>query len=194
MIRIFDVCFSLLGLIILSPLFLLVGVLNKVVAPGPVLFKQVRVGLNGKEFVLLKFRSMYVNADKQGLLITTSGKDPRITPFGYYLRKYKIDELPQLWNVLVGDMSIVGPRPEVQKYVELYTTEQRAVLQVRPGITDTASLVFRDENEILERQTNPERYYIDVLMPQKIQLNMQFIRERTLRNYFSIIFRTLRSI
>lgn len=194
MTRLLDLIFSLMGLIILSPLFLIIAIVNMLLAPGPVFYVQTRIGRNGKEFRMFKFRSMYVDADKRGLLITTSERDPRITPIGFFLRKYKLDELPQLWNVLIGDMSIVGPRPEVKKYVDLYTPEQRQVLNVRPGITDTASLIFRNENEILSQQPNPEQYYIEVIMPEKIRLNQSFIANPTLTNYLKIIINTIRKI
>ena len=157
------------------------------------LYKQKRIGKDEKEFLLLKFRSMYLDADKRGLL-TVGGRDPRITPAGYYLRKYKLDELPQLWNVLKGDMSIVGPRPEVKKYVDLYNAEQRKILRVRPGITDMASIEYRDENELLSMQAYPEEYYIDHIMPAKIKLNNVFIEAPTIGNYFKIIFKTVKSI
>jgi lipopolysaccharide/colanic/teichoic acid biosynthesis glycosyltransferase len=137
---------------------------------------------------------MYIDADKRGLLITVGERDPRITPIGYFLRKYKLDELPQLVNVLKGEMSIVGPRPEVKKYVEIYNDEQRKVLNVRPGITDWASIHFRDENEILAKYSNPEKAYIEIVMPAKIKLNMSYINNPSPSAYFSIIFKTIREI
>ena len=136
---------------------------------------------------------MRTDADKHGL-ITVGGRDPRITRIGYYIRKYKIDELPQLWNVLVGDMSLVGPRPEVQKYVDLYTEEQRKVLSVRPGITDYASIEYVDENILLAKSDDPDRTYIEVVMPAKIKLNMKYINNKSLKEYFKIIFLTLAKI
>jgi len=193
MTRLFDLIFSLLGLIILSPFFLIIAIWVKVTSRGPVLYKQKRIGKNGKEFRVLKFRSMYVDADKRGLL-TVGGKDPRITNAGVYIRKYKLDELPQLWNVLIGQMSIVGPRPEVKKYVDMYNDEQKKILHVRPGITDLASIKYRNENEILEAQSEPERYYIEHLMPEKIELNKKFIESPTINNYFRIIFLTVKNV
>ncbi len=193
MTRVFDILFSLVGLIILSPIFIIVIIWIKLDSKGPMLFRQKRVGKNNSDFMIYKFRSMYVDADKKGLL-TVGGKDNRITSSGLFIRKYKLDELPQLFNVLAGDMSIVGPRPEVRKYVDLYTVEQMIVLKVRPGITDMASVEFRNENEILGKQANPEQYYIDHIMPAKIKLNEVFIQSPTLANYFKIIWLTVRSI
>ena len=194
MIRLFDITFSVIGLIVLSPIFLVLSLLVGFGSKGGVIYKQERIGLYGKLFKLYKFRSMYVDADKRGLLITVGERDPRITPIGYFLRKYKLDELPQLLNVLKGDMSIVGPRPEVKRYVDLYTKEQKKVLNVRPGITDKASIVFKNENEILSQYQDPEKAYIEVIMPQKIELNMTYINQPTIRAYFLIIFRTLKEI
>ncbi len=150
---------------------------------GGVFFKQVRVGKDGKPFKLIKFRSMYVNSDKKGLL-TVSGRDSRVTKVGYFIRKFKLDELPQLINVLKGDMSLVGPRPEVPKYVELYTDEQKEVLSVKPGITDPASIKYRNENDLLADADNPEKFYIEKVMPEKIQISIDYIRKR---NFFSDI-------
>ena len=147
-IRFFDFILSLVGLVVLAPIFIVLAIWIKIDSKGPVFYKQVRVGQNGIDFGLFKFRSMVVDADKKGL-ITVGGRDPRITRSGYFIRKYKLDELPQLINVLLGDMSLVGPRPEVRKYVELYTDEQQKVLSVKPGITDYASIEYMDENEIL---------------------------------------------
>lgn len=154
---------------------------------------QRRVGKNGKQFNLLKYRTMKKNSDKLGLL-TVGDRDPRVTTLGRFLRKYKLDEMPQLFNVLKGDMSIVGPRPEVKKYVDLYTEEQRKVLQVRPGITDYASLSYIDENEILAASDNPEKTYIEEIMPAKIELNFKYIENRSLKEYFKLIFLTIGSI
>ena len=156
---------------------------------GPIFYIQKRVGLNGKEFNLFKFRSMRVNADKLGLL-TVGGRDSRITNSGYILRKYKLDEFPQLLNVLKGEMSLVGPRPEVRKYVDLYTSDQRQVLQVRPGITDEASIKYKNENDLLALSDNPEKTYIQEIMPAKLELNKKFIQNPNIANYFSIVFRT----
>jgi lipopolysaccharide/colanic/teichoic acid biosynthesis glycosyltransferase len=193
MIRFFDVLFSFLGLLILSPIVFILALCIKFTSKGPVFYKQQRVGRYGKTFTLLKFRSMYIGSDKKGLL-TVGGRDPRITPIGYFIRKYKLDELPQLWNVFVGEMSIVGPRPEVAKYVDLYNDEQRKILNARPGITDMASIKFSNENEILDKQPDPERYYIEQVMPEKITLNYIFIQRPTIRKYFTIIFLTAKKI
>jgi len=190
MIRIFDFLFSFLGLILLSPFFLLNALFIKISSSGPVLYKQSRIGLNGSEFNVYKFRSMRLNSDKLGL-ITVGGRDPRVTSIGYYLRKYKLDELPQLINVLIGDMSLVGPRPEVKKYVDLYTIEQKRVLTIRPGITDWASINYRDENEILGQSTDPEKDYIEKVMPDKLKYNMIYIENYGFAEYFKIIFITL---
>lgn len=190
MTRFFDIVGSLIGIIILSPVFLIVAIFIKLNSKGPVIYRQKRVGKKGVEFSLFKLRSMYVDADKRGLL-TVGGRDSRITPVGYFIRKYKLDELPQLWNVLKGDMSIVGPRPEVKKYVDLYTEEQKKILDVRPGITDMASITYRNENEILASKDDPEKFYIENILGKKIELNYMFIKEPTVVNYFKIIFFTL---
>lgn len=193
MTRIFDILFATLGLVILSPLLILVYVAIVLESRGGGFYRQERTGRYGKPFRLIKFRSMYVNADKHGL-ITVGGHDNRITRVGYYIRKYKIDELPQLFNVVMGDMSIVGPRPEVKKYTDLYTEEQRKILDVRPGITDYASIKYVDENEILGTSDNPERIYIEHIMPDKIKLNMIYISQNGIKEYFKIIFLTLTNI
>ena len=193
MIRFFDFILSLVGLVILAPLFIVLSVWIKIDSKGPVFYKQVRVGQNSKDFGLFKFRSMVVDADKKGL-ITVGGRDPRITRSGYFIRKYKLDELPQLINVLVGDMSLVGPRPEVRKYVDLYTDEQQKVLSVKPGITDYASIEYMDENEILGKSRDPEKTYIEEIMPEKIKYNMKYIQNKNVSEYFKIIFLTLLKI
>ena len=190
MLRFLDALFSFVGLIILSPILLILCFWVKVDSAGPIFYIQKRVGLNGKDFNLFKFRSMRVNADKLGLL-TVGGRDSRITNSGYILRKYKLDELPQLLNVLKGEMSLVGPRPEVRKYVDLYTSDQRQVLQVRPGITDEASIKYKNENDLLALSDNPEKTYIEEIMPAKLELNKKFIQNPSLVNYFSIISRTI---
>ncbi len=190
MLRLFDICLSAFGLLILSPLFIIVTIWIIIDSRGPVLYRQVRVGRFGVDFTLLKFRSMRVNADKAGLL-TVGGRDNRITNAGFYLRKFKLDELPQLVNVLTGDMSLVGPRPEVRKYVQLYNDEQKKVLQVRPGITDLASIAYKNENELLAQSEDPEKTYINEVMPEKLRLNQQFIENPTIKNYFTIIFKTV---
>jgi lipopolysaccharide/colanic/teichoic acid biosynthesis glycosyltransferase len=189
-IRLLDYMFSLAGLIALSPVFLLVALLVKLTSKGPIFYLQNRVGKDGKDFKVYKFRTMYTNADKKGLL-TVGGKDNRVTSIGYYLRKFKLDELPQLLNVLAGDMSIVGPRPEVRRYVDLYTTEQRRVLSVRPGITDYASIAYRNENDLLATAQNPEEMYIQEILPRKIELNFNYINNRSIKTYFKIIIKTL---
>ena len=193
MIRFCDIVLSCLGLLLLSPLFVVVAVWIVIDNPGPVFYRQMRVGKDGKDFGLLKFRSMRIGADKESL-ITIGEHDSRITRAGYYIRKYKLDELPQLWNVLVGDMSLVGPRPEVRKYVDMYTDEQRQVLTVRPGITDYASIEYIDENRILAQAEDPDRTYIEEILPAKIALNMRYIKHQTLGEYMKIIFLTLAKI
>lgn len=193
MIRFCDIVLSCLGLLLLSPLFVVVAVWIVIDNPGPVFYRQQRVGKDGKDFGLLKFRSMRVGADKSSL-ITIGEHDSRITRAGYYIRKYKLDELPQLWNVLVGDMSLVGPRPEVRKYVDMYTDEQRLVLSVRPGITDYASIEYIDENRILAQAEDPDRTYIEEIMPAKIAMNMRYIEHQTLGEYLKIIFLTFAKI
>ena len=189
-IRFFDILLAMLGVVILLPLFILIALCIKISSKGSVFFNQTRVGKNNIDFKLFKFRTMYVQAEAKGQL-TVGGRDSRITKAGYYLRKFKLDELPQLFNVLLGQMSLVGPRPEVRKYVNFYTAEQVKVLDVLPGITDYASIAFRNENDLLEKATNPEAYYIKEIMPKKIELNKQFIEQRTLKNYFSILFATI---
>ena len=193
MTRIFDILLATLGLVILSPLLIFVYVAIVLESRGGGFYRQERTGRYGKPFRLIKFRSMNVNADKHGL-ITVGGHDNRITRVGYYIRKYKIDELPQLINVVKGDMSIVGPRPEVKKYTDLYTEVQRKILDVRPGITDYASIKYVDENEILGTSDNPERTYIEHIMPDKIKLNMIYISQNGIKEYFKIIFLTLTNI
>ena len=193
MIRFFDFIFSLISLIFLMPLFIILAVLIKLDSKGPDLFKQIRVGKDGKDFTLFKFRSMFINAE-QGGLITVGERDPRITKIGYFLRKYKIDELLQLVNVLIGDMSFVGPRPEVPRYVKLYSSEQRKILTVKPGITDYASIYFIQENELISKSNDPEKTYITVILPAKINYNMIFINNQTVSEYFKIILLTIRKL
>lgn len=193
MIRFFDIIFSAVGLIVLSPLFLILLIIIKLDSKGGGFFTQERIGKNGVPFKLYKFRTMRQNSDKEGL-ITVGGHDSRITKAGYFLRKYKLDELPQLWNVLIGDMSLVGPRPEVEKYTKLYTEQQRKVLSVRPGITDWASIKYVDENVILGQSKDPDRAYIDQIIPEKIRYNMIWIDNQSVIEYFKIIFMTLWSI
>ena len=171
-------------------MFVVVALLVRLDSKGPVIYRQSRVGKGGEPFWLLKFRTMHTGSDKKGLL-TIGGKDSRVTRVGYFLRKYKLDELPQLWNVVKGDMSLVGPRPEVKKYVDLYNEEQRKVLTVRPGITDLASIIYRNENELLAKSSDPEAYYVNVIMPEKIRLNNKFISNRNVKDYLAILFKTV---
>lgn len=191
--RLFDITASGLGLLVLSPLFLILAVWIKLDSPGPVFYRQVRVGRGNKDFRLFKFRSMRVGSDKKGL-ITVGGHDPRVTHSGYYIRKYKLDELPQLINVFIGDMSLVGPRPEVRKYVDLYTPEQMRVLDVRPGITDMASIRYRNENELLEQAADPEQYYRDVVMQDKLRINLEYVADHSFIKDLKIIFMTFKAV
>ncbi|MEO6303061.1 MAG: sugar transferase [Bacteroidia bacterium] len=191
--RIFDFFLSLIGLIILLPFFLIIIFLIVITSGFPVFYIQNRVGRNNENFGLFKFRTMKKNADKAGLL-TVGGRDPRITGIGYYLRKYKLDELPQLLNVLLGDMSLVGPRPEVRKYVDMYNNEQKKVLLVKPGITDYASLEYFSENELLAKSSDPEATYIKEIMPAKLELNKKYISKMGLGTDLTIILRTLKKI
>lgn len=192
-IRGLDLCISFLGLLILFPFLLLIIVLIKIDSHGPVFYRQVRIGLDGKEFRLWKFRTMSVDSERKGLL-TVGMDDSRITRIGTFLRKYKIDEIPQLINVLVNDMSMVGPRPEVYKYVKLYSEDQRKVLSVKPGITDYASIQYAFENQLLKNSPDPEKTYIEVIMPSKIKLNMKYIEKPLLKQYAYILFLTLKKI
>ncbi len=191
--RIFDLIASAIGLLILSPIFAIVAIWIKLDSSGPILFKQTRVGYQGQPFQICKFRTMVVNAEAIGAQITTGG-DPRITKIGKFLRKYKLDELPQLLNVLMGEMSLVGPRPEVPKYVNLYNSEQKKVFQVRPGITDLASLEFRNENELLVGKDNAEEFYIQEIMPRKLLLNLEYIDRVSLLFDLKIIAKTISRI
>ena len=191
--RIFDIVASGIGLILLSPLFVILAIWIKCDSIGPVFYKQVRVGRNNLDFQLFKFRSMRVGSDKKGL-ITVGGHDPRITRSGYYIRKYKLDEFPQLINVFKGDMSLVGPRPEVRKYVDMYTEEQMHVLDVRPGITDLASIRYRNENELLERVNDPDKYYVEVIMPDKLRINLEYVARHSFTFDIRLIFQTFRAI
>ena len=189
----FDILFSLIILIVLLPLFILIALWILIEDGWPVFYLQERVGKNGSSFYLIKFRTMYKNADKKGLL-TISSKDPRITSSGYYLRKYKLDELPQFINVLKGDMSIVGPRPEVRKYVRLYSEEQKKVLSVKPGITDEASLKYINENDILAQSADPERTYVEQIMPEKLSINLEYLKKQSFLYDLKIIFQTFLKI
>jgi lipopolysaccharide/colanic/teichoic acid biosynthesis glycosyltransferase len=189
-IRFCDFLFSLLGIIVLLPFFLVISILIILDSKGNVIYFQNRVGKNNIDFTLYKFRTMAQNSDKKGLL-TVGAKDNRITKIGYYLRKLKLDELPQLFNVLFGDMSFVGPRPEVRKYVDLYNDTQKKILMVKPGITDYASIAYSNENDILALSDNPEKTYIEKIMPIKIEMNMKFIDNPTFISYIRIIFHTI---
>lgn len=191
--RIFDIVMSGLGLICLSPLFLVLAVWIKSDSAGPVFYRQIRVGRGNKDFRLFKFRSMRPDSDKLGL-ITVGGHDPRVTRSGYYIRKYKLDEFPQLINVFVGDMSLVGPRPEVRKYVDLYTPEQLRVLNVRPGITSLASIRYRNENEILAKADDPDKAYVEQIMPDKIAIDLEYVENASLTNDIKLIFKTFGEI
>jgi len=188
--RLFDLLFSLLGLILLSPFFLLIAILIRLDSTGPVFYLQERVGQRGKMFNLFKFRTMRTGADKS-TAITVGNRDPRITGVGYYLRKFKLDELPQLINVSLGNMSLVGPRPELKKFVDLYSAEQRKVIEVKPGITDYASIEFRNENELLEGKPDPIEFYIGEIMPLKLNLNLKYIETRSFWIDLKIISKTI---
>lgn len=185
-IRIFDILFSFLAIVILSPALFIIALLIILNDGNSALYRQVRVGKNNQDFLLKKFRTMRKDADRSGLL-TIGNDDHRITPIGKFLRKYKLDELPQLFNVIKGEMSIVGPRPEVRKYVDFYTDEQKRILTVSPGITDWASIEFINENDLLSKSKNPESQYIEEILPAKIRLNMKYIQNRNLTTYFKII-------
>lgn len=188
--RLFDIVCSFFGLVFLSWLFVFVALWVGLSSKGGVFYRQRRVGRCNRDFTIYKFRSMRVNSDSQGLL-TIGGRDGRITKAGVFIRKYKFDELPQLFNVLRGDMSFVGPRPEVRKYVELYTEEQKKVLTVRPGITSLSSIKYRNENEILSRSDNPEQYYIDVIMQDKLAIELDYLEQRSLLTDIKVIFQTI---
>lgn len=187
--RLFDIVMSGLGLLILSPLFLILAIWIKLDSKGPVFFRQSRVGKGNKDFRIFKFRSMRVGSDK-GSQVTIGGHDPRITRSGYFIRKFKLDELPQLINVFIGDMSLVGPRPEVRHYVNYWTPEQMHVLDVRPGITDPASIKFRNENDLLEKAEDPEKYYIEVIMQEKLNLYLEYVQKHSFFGDLGLIFKT----
>ena len=187
--RAFDIVLSAMGLLVLSVPGLFIAARIVWEDGLPVFFTQERVGKDGKRFKLFKFRTMYRNAERQGQ-ITVGSRDPRITPSGFWLRKYKLDEFPQLLNVLKGEMSLVGPRPEVPRYVQLYSDEQRRVLTIKPGITDWASIAFRDENTLLASAEDPEAFYANTILPQKITLNLVYIQNQSIRHYFKILLAT----
>jgi len=189
-IRFFDILISSVTLIVLLPFFLLIALLIKCSSKGPVIFSQRRVGKNGIDFTLYKFRTMHVDAASKRS-ITIGNRDNRITTVGYLLRRFKLDELPQLYNVLKNDMSIVGPRPELRRYVNFYNNSQLEILLIKPGITDYASILFRNENELLAMKVDPEKYYIENIIPIKIRLGKKYTNDKNLKNYFSIIFKTV---
>ena len=188
--RLFDLLFSLVAILLLLPLWLVIAIWIVADSGLPVFYGQQRVGRGNRDFRLYKFRSMRKNSDRNGLL--TIGRDNRITTAGHFLRKYKLDELPQLWNVLKGDMSVVGPRPEVRKYVNLYSAEQMKVLNVRPGITDLASLAYIDESELLSQSENPEDTYIKEIMPHKLRLNLEYLSKRNFWSDLGIVMQTVK--
>lgn len=191
--RVFDVFMSIIGILILMPVFIMISAIIKIDSKGGIFYKQQRVGRNKASFVLYKFRTMRNGADKKGLL-TVGDDDVRITKSGRWLRKYKIDEFPQLLNILKGDMSFVGPRPEVSKYVELYNENQQKIFDVKPGITDWASIKYIDENEILASVPNPEEYYINVIMPSKTDMNLKYVEDHNFLVDLKIIFLTVKNI
>lgn len=187
--RLFDIVASGFGLLVMSPVFLILAIWIKLDSKGPVFYRQVRVGRKNRDFRIFKFRSMRVGADKMGL-ITVGGHDPRVTRSGYFIRKYKLDEFPQLINVFIGDMSLVGPRPEVRKYVDLYTSEQMQVLDVRPGVTSLASIRYRNENELLEKVEDSDQYYINVVMQDKLAIDLEYIRNVSFGYDIRLVFQT----
>lgn len=187
--RLFDIVASGIGLLILSPILFIIAIWIKLDSKGSVFYRQVRVGWHNKDFRIFKFRSMRVGADK-GSLVTIGGRDPRVTRSGYWIRKFKLDELPQLINVFIGDMSLVGPRPEVRHYVDYWTPEQMHVLDVRPGITDPASIKFRNENELMEKAEDPEKYYIEVIMQEKLKLYLEYVNNHSFCGDIGLIFKT----
>ena len=191
--RAFDAAVAAIGLVVLSPVLAAISIAIKAGSPGPLVYRGRRVGLNGKTFEMLKFRTMVVDADKIGGS-STPEDDPRVTPIGKKLRRYKLDELPQLINVLKGDMSFVGPRPQVQWAVDLYTPEEREILKVRPGITDEASLRFSNEAEILKGSKDPDKDYIEKIHPEKMRLSLEYVRNRSFSGDLSIIARTAQAI
>ncbi|MFZ0635194.1 MAG: sugar transferase [Candidatus Acidiferrales bacterium] len=191
--RAFDVACAVFGLIVLAPLLAAVAIAVKLSSRGPIFFRQERVGRYGRLFSIVKFRTMTARAAESGPRITSSG-DPRITSFGRFLRRYKLDESPQLWNVLRGDMSFVGPRPELASYVALYSPAQAEVLTVRPGITDTASLAYRHEEELLAMHPEPERFYSREILPRKLDYNLEYIGAMSFATDLKLIFRTLKSV
>ena len=191
--RLFDVFVSTVMSVLLSPLLLVLCLAVKFSSKGPVFYMQERIGKNQIPFRIFKFRTMFLDADKKGLL-TVGGRDPRVTPVGYFLRKYKLDELPQLFNVVLGEMSLVGPRPEVKRYVDMYSVEQKKVLEVKPGITDYASIEYSNENELLGKADDPEKMYVEEIMPAKLKLNLKYVQEKSFFVDLKIIIRTVLKI
>ncbi|MGB9430432.1 MAG: sugar transferase [Gammaproteobacteria bacterium] len=191
--RSFDILIATFGVILCIPVFLVVAATAKLKDRGPVFFRQERIGLGGRPFHMWKFRSMVQDAAMLGGQLTVEG-DPRITRIGGMLRKYKLDELPQLLNVLIGHMSLVGPRPEVAKYVALYNAEQRKVLDLMPGITDPASIAYRDESRLLSKSPDPERLYMEIIMPEKIRINLEYAQHATLWSDMRVMLLTLRKL
>jgi len=192
-IRSFDVLAASIGLVLLAPAFALIALVIRSTSPGPAFFRQVRIGREARPFRIYKFRTMRVDAESVGGQLTV-GADPRVTPFGAFLRRHKIDELPQLINVVRGDMGLVGPRPEVPRYVAHYDERQRRVLKVRPGITDPASVAFKDENAMLVASADPETTYLTELMPAKLEMNLAYLERRTLWTDLTVILQTVRRI
>lgn len=191
--RIFDLFFAFLGIMLLLPIYLLIAIFIKLDSKGEILYKQERIGKDGIPFYVLKFRTMVPDAFSKGAL-TVGSRDPRVTGVGFYLRKYKLDELPQLFNVLFGEMSFVGPRPEVKKYTDLYNENQRVVLSVKPGITDYASIKYRNENDLLAQSSDPEKLYIEEIMPEKLNLNLKYINDNNVFKDIKIIINTFYTI
>ena len=191
--RIFDLFFAFLGIMLLLPIYLLITIFIKLDSKGEILYKQERIGKDGIPFYVLKFRTMVPDAFSKGAL-TVGSRDPRVTGVGFYLRKYKLDELPQLFNVLFGEMSFVGPRPEVKKYTDLYNENQRVVLSVKPGITDYASIKYRNENDMLAQSSDPEKLYIEEIMPEKLNLNLKYINDNNVFKDIKIIINTFYTI
>lgn len=191
--RIFDLFFAFLGIMLLLPIYLLIAIFIKLDSKGEILYKQERIGKDGIPFYVLKFRTMVPDAFSKGAL-TVGSRDPRVTRVGFYLRKYKLDELPQLFNVLFGEMSFVGPRPEVKKYTDLYNENQRVVLSVKPGITDYASIKYRNENDLLAQSSDPEKLYIEEIMPEKLNLNLKYINDNNVFKDIKIIINTFYTI
>lgn len=191
--RIFDLIASSFAIIIFSPVLIIVSLSIKLYDSGPVFYRAPRTGKNNVPFKMFKFRSMVLNADKIGAASTTLS-DPRITPIGQFLRKHKLDEIPQLFNVLLGQMSIIGPRPEIKKFTDLFNEQEKMILSVKPGISDYASVKFSDEGKILEGSDDPDKAYFELIRPKKIELQLQYVKEKSLATDLKIIFLTLAAI